>query len=120
MSEARKLLVTYEPTPLPGGPCKTVWGKVVLPSGAEVRVGLQSSHPHGGYCLVHDLRNTQPDTGKRTQLRFGLSIEAAAALVALYAAHGVVTVNTEHLGVRRGEPGGELGEQEVDGEVDEA
>lgn len=82
-------LVKYEPDALQGPPIKTEWLEVTLASGAQVRVGLQRSHRHG-IALVHDLRHTQPDTGKMTQLVFCLSLPAARALVAIYAAHGVL------------------------------
>ena len=88
-------LVEYDPTPLPDKPGKTAWLGVELESGAEVRVGLQTDHPHGGIGLVHDMRNTQPDTGERTRLVFCLTPEAAGALVALYVAHGIIDAPNE-------------------------
>jgi len=81
-------LIKYEPIPLPVKAI-TRWIGLTLESGAEVRVGLQTGHPHGGIGLVHDMRNTQPDTGGRTRLVFCITPEAAAALVALYVAHGI-------------------------------
>ena len=84
-------LVEYEPTPLPDGPTETYWLRITLESGAEVSVGKQPNHPHGGIGLMHEMRNTQPDTGQRTRLRFSLTPEAALALVALYAAHGLIS-----------------------------
>jgi hypothetical protein len=83
-------LVKYDPTPLPNKPGKTVWLGIELKSGAEVRVGLQTDHPHGGIGLVHDMRNTQPHTGERTRLVFCLTPEAAGALFVLYIAHGII------------------------------
>jgi len=83
-------LVPYKAEPLPQKSEHTDWIKIDLPSGAEVFVGLAAGHPHGGIGLEHDLRNTQPDTGERTQLKFCLSPEAAQALATLYAVHGIV------------------------------
>ena len=85
-----KPLVKYEATPLPGKKVTTRWLRVKLESGADVSVGLQAGHPHGGgMALAHEFCNTQPDTGERTLLRFSLSEEAASVLIALYTAHGI-------------------------------
>lgn len=80
----------YNPDGISDRMVETEWMKVRLDSGAEVWVGKQHDHPHGGgISLKHEFRNTQPE-GYRSQLTFSLSREAASALVALYAAHGIV------------------------------
>ena len=90
-----KPLVKYEATPLPGKKVTTRWLRVKLESGANVCVGLQAGHPHGGgMALAHEFCNTQPDTGERTRLCFSLSEEAASVLIALYTAHGIQPVLT--------------------------
>lgn len=83
--------VDYRPDPLPGGKVPTKWLSVTLVSGAEVRVGVQADHPHGGIGIVHEIQCTQPD-GRRTRLRFSLTPEAAVALVLMYATHGILDV----------------------------
>ncbi len=86
VSDAEKL-TPYKA--VPQGMVPTRWKSVALASGAEVRVGYQDCHPEGGPCIVHDLRTTNA-AGERTQLLFGLTVNAARALVLLYVEHGLL------------------------------
>lgn len=86
----RSDLQPYDPEPLPGALVPTRWLMARLSNGAEVYVGRQERHSHtGGIALVHEFRHRNAETGRPTVIRFSSGPEAAAALSAIYQAHGI-------------------------------
>lgn len=79
----------YNADPISPRLVATKWHRTRLNSGAEISVGKQHGHPHGGGdAFVCDLRHTQP-SGERTRLVFCITPEGAGALIALFRSHGI-------------------------------
>ena len=71
----------------PGKEGRVLMHTVTLDTMAEVSVGV--AEKDDGPTIVHCFRRTQ-ETGERTELRFGLTLEAVRAAVSIYTSLGLL------------------------------